>query len=136
MHLPTLNAILNCLSAVLLLAGRWAVAHHRIPLHRNLMRAAFGVSTAFLVSYLIHHAQAGSTKFLGAGWVRPVYFSILISHTILAAAIVPLIFRTLWLALHDRFEDHKRWATWTWPLWMYVSATGVVIYVMLYHLGT
>ncbi len=98
------------------------------------MGLAFVTSCAFLVSYLIYHAYAGSKRFPHTGWIRPVYFSILISHTILATAIVPLILRALYLALRQRFSDHARLARWTWPLWMYVSVTGVVIYAMLYHL--
>lgn len=134
-HLPTINALLNATSAALLLAGRIAIHKNNTKAHQILMRLAFVVSALFLAGYLIHHARAGSTRFLGQGWPRSVYFSILISHTLLAVAIVPLIFRTLFLALKNRFDEHKKWARWTWPLWMYVSVTGVVIYVMLYRLN-
>lgn len=99
------------------------------------MILAFTVSTLFLAGYLTHHAINGSTRFLGQGWIRHVYFSILLSHTLLAAAIVPLVFRTLFLAYRARFDDHKKWARWTWPIWIYVSVTGVVIYVMLYQIN-
>jgi putative membrane protein len=98
------------------------------------MAAAFVSSTLFLVGYLTYHAQAGTTRFMGQGWVRPVYFAILISHTILAAVIVPLALTTLGFALKGTFQKHKRIARWTLPVWLYVSVTGVVIYLMLYHL--
>lgn len=98
------------------------------------MKTAFVVSTVFLISYLAYHARAGATRFTGTGPIRSVYFSILITHTILAALIVPLILRTIFLAMGNRFEEHRRWARWTWPLWMYVSVTGVVVYWMLYRL--
>lgn len=133
--LPTVNAFLNGLCAALLLGGLVAIKNRNISLHNIFMRTAFGVSVLFLISYLTYHAQVGSMRFPGQGWIRPIYFLILISHTILAALIVPLVLRTLFLALKNRYEDHKRWARWTWPLWMYVSVTGVVIYLMLYRLS-
>jgi uncharacterized membrane protein YozB (DUF420 family) len=133
-QLPALNAALNGSCALLLAAGFVSIKKKNIALHNILMRAAFAVSVLFLISYLIYHYQAGSTKFQGQGWIRPVYFSILLSHTILATLIVPLVLRTIYLALRQRFEDHRRWARWTWPLWMYVSVTGVTIYWMLYQL--
>ena len=98
------------------------------------MSTAFGVSVLFLVSYLTHHALHGSTRFTGTGWVRTVYFSILISHTILAVVIVPLVLRTVYLASKRRYAEHKAIARWTLPLWLYVSVTGVVVYWMLYQL--
>ena len=130
--LPTLNVLLDATSTFFLLLGFFAIRAKKITLHRTFMGLAFASSTIFLASYLYYHYHAGSVRFTGTGWIRPVYFAILISHTILATAIVPLIFRTLYLAWRNRFEDHRRWARWTWPLWIYVSVTGVVIYAMLY----
>lgn len=130
--LPALNATLNGTSAILLLAGRSFIRRGRMPAHRLLMLAAICTSSAFLCSYLYFHAHAGSVHFQGHGWSRPLYFSILISHTILAAAIVPLILVTLSRALRARYALHQAIARWTFPLWMYVSVTGVVIYFMLY----
>lgn len=97
------------------------------------MLAAFFCSTVFLISYLVYHFQVGSVGFKGQGWIRPVYFTILISHTILAAAVVPLALITLFRALRERFDTHRRIARWTFPIWLYVSVTGVVIYLMLYE---
>jgi putative membrane protein len=133
-YLPTLNAILNSTSAVLLLAGFVFIKRKNITAHKICMGMAFLTSVLFLTSYLYHHYHAGSTKFLGIGWIRIVYFSILISHTILAVVIVPLILVSLFRAWSGRYEAHKRIARLTWPLWMYVSVTGVVIYWMLYRL--
>ncbi len=132
--LPTLNAVLNFSSAVLLSAGFYFIKRDKIAEHRLCMMAAFLTSTVFLCSYLYYHYHAGSKHFQGTGWIRPVYFTILLSHTVLAAAIVPMILITLWKALRMEFEAHQRIARWTWPLWMYVSVTGVVIYLMLYRL--
>ncbi len=131
--LPTLNAFLNGASALLLTAGFLFIRSRQIPAHRACMVAAFFTSIAFLTSYLIYHAHHGSTPFPGTGWIRPVYFGILISHTALAVLIVPLVLRTLFLALRSRWESHRRIARWTLPLWLYVSVTGVVIYWMLYR---
>lgn len=133
-HLPTVNAALNTVSAALLVLGYRAVRRGRIGAHRLFMTCALATSTLFLASYLYHHAHAGSTRFTGTGWIRPVYFAILISHTILAAAIVPMILVTVTRAVRGRFESHARLARWTWPVWMYVSVTGVVVYWMLYRL--
>jgi uncharacterized membrane protein YozB (DUF420 family) len=105
----------------------------RVAAHRALMLTAVATSTLFLISYLYYHAHVGSVHFQGRGWSRPVYFSILTSHTILAAAIVPLVIVTLSRALSERFDQHRAIARWTYPLWLYVSVTGVVIYFMLYH---
>jgi uncharacterized membrane protein YozB (DUF420 family) len=131
---PALNATLNGSSAVLLLIGRWFIGRGRISIHRAFMIAALVSSSAFLVSYLYYHAHVGSVHFQGQGWSRPVYFSILISHTILAAVVVPMVIITVSRALRERFDRHRAIARWTFPVWMYVSVTGVIIYVMLYHL--
>jgi putative membrane protein len=133
-NLPALNATLNAASAVLLLFAYRAIRSHEVERHRALMLSAASVSTAFLVCYLVYHAQVGSVRFLGRGPARVVYFTILVSHTILAAAIVPLVLRTLYLGLRRDDFRHRRIARWTFPLWLYVSVTGVVIYAMLYHL--
>jgi len=131
--LPAINATLNATSAVLLFNGYRLIRKKRITGHKRSMIAACCTSTLFLISYLTYHYFHGSTPFAGQGWVRPVYFSILISHTILAAAIVPLALITLIRALRERFDQHRRIARWTLPVWLYVSATGVIIYFMLYH---
>jgi uncharacterized membrane protein YozB (DUF420 family) len=132
--LPALNAVLNALSALLLVSGYVCIRRRQITAHKRCMLAAFGVSTLFLTCYLILRFVAGMTHFTGQGWVRPVYFSILLSHTILAAAIVPMVIVTLVRALRADFERHVRLARWTLPLWLYVSITGVLIYWLLYHL--
>lgn len=131
--LPSLNAGLNSTSAILLAAGLVFIRRHNPVAHRRCMTAALVSSCVFLISYLTYHAQVGSTSFTGEGWIRPVYFSILISHTILAAVIVPLVLITVRRALRSDFDRHRRIARWTLPLWFYVSVTGVVIYVLLYH---
>jgi uncharacterized membrane protein YozB (DUF420 family) len=130
----SINATLNGTSAVLLLVGRNLIARGRMAAHRAVMITAVVTSSLFLISYLYYHAHVGSVRFQGQGWSRPVYFSILISHTILAAAIVPLVIITLSRGLRERFDRHRVIARWTYPLWLYVSVTGVVIYLMLYHL--
>ena len=132
--LPAVNATLNASSAVLLVLAYRAIRGHAIERHRKLMLAAAAVSTVFLVCYLVYHAHVGSVRFTGRGPVRTLYFAILITHTILAATIVPLVLRTLFLGLKRRDPQHRRIARWTLPLWLYVSVTGVVIYVMLYQL--
>jgi uncharacterized membrane protein YozB (DUF420 family) len=131
---PVINATLNGCSAVLLVAGRALIARKRIAAHRAVMLTALGTSTLFLISYLYYHAHVGSVHFRGTGWSRPVYLSILISHTILAALIVPMVIVTLSRALRQRFDRHRAIARWTFPLWLYVSLTGVVIYLMLYQI--
>jgi uncharacterized membrane protein YozB (DUF420 family) len=131
---PAINASLNGASAVLLATGRGFIRRGRIAAHRACMIAAVSTSSAFLVSYLYYHAHVGSVHFRGQGWSRPVYFSILTTHTVLAAIIVPLVILTLNRGLRARFDRHRAVARWTYPLWMYVSVTGVVIYLMLYHL--
>jgi uncharacterized membrane protein YozB (DUF420 family) len=132
--LPTLNAALNALAALLLLSGYWFIRRGRRDAHRASMMAAFATSAAFLVSYLIYHANAGSKPFPGTGPIRVVYFTILISHVVLAAAILPLALTTLWRALAGRVDQHRRIARYTLPIWLYVSVTGVAIYGMLYLL--
>lgn len=132
--LPALNALLNSIATLLLLFGFYFIQRREIERHKLCMLLAFATSALFLTSYLIYHYNVGSVPFEKQGWIRPVYFSILISHIILAAAIVPLILATLYQAWRGRFDKHRRLARWTWPLWMYVSVTGVLIYVMLYEL--
>ena len=132
--LPAVNAGLNGTCAALLLTGLFFILRRDIRAHAACMEAAFVVSTLFLVSYLLYHFFHGSTRFPGTGWVRPFYFTILISHTILAAAIVPLAIRTLFLAVKKRFPEHVRLSRWTLPLWLYVSVTGVLVYWMLYRM--
>ena len=132
--LPLLNAIFNSSAAVLLIAGLIAIRRRAVRVHRACMLAAVAVSIAFLVSYLTYHAHAGDVRFLGHGAIRTVYFTILISHVALAFVIVPLVIITLWRALSGRFAAHRAIARWTWPIWMYVSVTGVIVYLMVYRL--
>jgi uncharacterized membrane protein YozB (DUF420 family) len=131
---PVIDASLNGTSAVLLLIGRGYIKRGRMAAHRAVMVAALASSSIFLACYLYYHWHVGSVHFQGQGWSRPVYFSILISHTILAAVIVPMIIITLSRALRERFDRHRAIARWTYLLWMYVSVTGVIVYFMLYHL--
>ena len=132
--LPTLNAFLNTLSTVLLASGYYFIRRRRITAHKRCMVAAVVTSCLFLASYLTYHIQIGSKPFVGQGPIRTVYFSILISHTTLAAAIVPLVIITLRRAWKGNFERHARIARRTLPLWLYVSVTGVVVYWMLYRM--
>ena len=132
--LPALNAGLNSLSALLLVLGYRNIRRQNTAAHRRCMLLAFAASTLFLISYLTYHAQVGSVPFQKQDWIRPVYFTILITHIVLAGAILPLALATLHRAWRGRFEAHRRLARWTLPLWLYVSVTGVVIYVMLYRL--
>jgi putative membrane protein len=132
--LATLNACLNATSALFLLLGRRAIRRMEIDRHRRLMISAAVTSAVFLVSYLTYHATAGSVRFTGQGAVRPLYFAILVSHTLLAVAVLPMALRTLYLGLKRRDDRHRRIARWTYPVWLYVSVTGVVVYVMLYRL--
>jgi len=132
--LPALNATLNGASAVLILIGRSLIRRGRIAAHRAFMIGAVVTSALFLASYLYYHAHVGSVRFQGQGWSRPLYFTILISHTMLAAATLPLVIITLSRALRGRFDRHRALARWTFPIWLYVSVTGVIIYFMLYHL--
>jgi uncharacterized membrane protein YozB (DUF420 family) len=131
---PAINAALNGTSAVLLLVGRGFIMRGRMAAHRAVMITALISSTLFLISYLYYHAHVGSVHFEGEGWSRPLYYTILLTHTVLAAAIVPMVIITLNRALRERFDRHRAIARWTFPLWLYVSVTGVVIYLMLYHL--
>ena len=132
--LPTLNAALNTASAVLVLTGWWLIRHGRRDAHRRTMLLAVATSTLFLVSYLVYHFEVGSVRFAGRGAIRTVYLAVLLSHTVLAAAIVPLVLVTLARALRGRFEAHRALARWTLPLWLWVSASGVVVYWMLYRM--
>jgi uncharacterized membrane protein YozB (DUF420 family) len=132
--LPHLNAGLNATSFLLLLVGFYFIRRGRVAAHRASMVAALAVSGLFLVSYVVYHYNYGSVKFTGQGPVRPVYFFILFTHVVLAAAIVPLVFVTVRRALRRDYVRHRRIARWTYPLWLYVSVTGVVVYLMLYQL--
>jgi putative membrane protein len=129
-----LNATLNGTSAILLAAGYAAIRSSKRALHKKLMLSAFAVSCTFLVSYLVYHYRVGHVAFHGQGWIRPVYFALLISHTVLAIVIVPLILITLRRAFLERFDKHRLIARWTLPLWFYVSVTGVIIYLMVYQI--
>jgi uncharacterized membrane protein YozB (DUF420 family) len=132
--LPAVNAVLNATSALLLAIGYLCIRRKKITAHKICMLSAFGTSTLFLISYLTYHYHVGSIRFAGRGGIRILYFAILTSHTILAAAIVPLVLVTLSRALKGRFDRHVRIARWTLPIWLYVSVTGVIVYWMLYHL--
>jgi putative membrane protein len=132
--LPHLNATLNATSGVLLVSGFLLIRRHHIAAHRACMLAALTASILFLISYLIYHAHHGTTRFAGQGFARPVYFFILTTHTTLAVIIVPFVVVTLRRALGGDFLRHRRIARWTFPLWLYVSITGVIVYLMLYQL--
>ena len=132
--LPALNASLNALATVFLVAGWVLIRQRKREAHRACMLAAFAVSTAFLTSYLVYHYNVGSVRFQQQGPIRTVYLTILFTHIVLAIVIVPLIFMSLSRALSARFDKHRRIARWTMPLWLYVSVTGVVVYVMLYRM--
>lgn len=131
-QLPALNAILNSTSAFFLITGFLLIRSKNVPAHRICMGIAFTTSVLFLISYLIYHAKAGAVHYQGTGWVRPVYFTILISHTILAATVPFLATITLVKALRARYDSHRKIARWTLPIWLYVSVTGVIIYLFLY----
>jgi uncharacterized membrane protein YozB (DUF420 family) len=132
--LPAVNATLNAIAAVLLVIGYVLIRRGRIQQHKRVMLAAFTTSALFLVSYVTYHANAGSRPFAGQGAIRILYFAILISHVILAAAILPMALITLTHALRERFDRHLRIARWTLPIWLYVSVTGVLVYLMLYQM--
>ena len=131
--LPAINASLNALSGVLLLIGYRLIRARRVEQHRRVMIAAFVTSSLFLVCYVVYHAQVGSVRFTRQGIVRPLYFTILISHVTLAAAVLPLALVTLSRGLKARYERHRAIARWTFPIWLYVSVTGVLVYVLLYQ---
>ena len=132
--LPALNACLNGLSAIFLTAGFVFIRNGNQTAHRKCMIAAFVISTLFLISYVTYHAHAPRTYFREPEWFRPFYLVILFTHTVLAVAIVPLALTTLYFAIRKKFESHRKIARWTWPVWMYVSVTGVVIYFLLYQI--
>jgi uncharacterized membrane protein YozB (DUF420 family) len=132
--LPALNATLNGISALLLVIGYTLIRRRRIVAHRRVMIAAFATSTLFLISYLIYHGNVGARPFTGQGPIRQVYFAVLISHIVLAATVPPLALITLIRGLRARYDKHARLARWTLPIWLYVSVTGVIVYVMLYQL--
>ena len=131
--LPAINASLNALSGVLLLIGYALIRARKIELHRRFMIAAFAASSLFLVCYVVYHAQVGSVRFTRQGFVRPLYFTILITHVTLAAVVLPLAIVTLSRGLAARYAVHRKIARWTFPIWLYVSVTGVLVYVLLYQ---
>lgn len=133
-ELPALNAALNATSFVLLTTGWFMIRSGRRQAHKWCMIAALVMSALFLTSYVIYHLQVGSVPFQKAGWIRTLYFAVLIPHVILAAAIVPMVLITVSRALSSRFDKHKQIARWTLPLWLYVSVTGVMVYLMLYRM--
>jgi uncharacterized membrane protein YozB (DUF420 family) len=130
---PALNASLNGASAVLIVSGRLFIRRQKIRYHRACMIAAVATSSLFLVSYLYYHAHVRSVHFPGQGWVRLVYFTILLSHTLLAATVIPLVVLSLNYALRGKFDQHRKMVRWTYPVWLYVSVTGVVVYLLLYQ---
>src|SRR5262245_43176884 len=132
--LPAVNAALNFTAAVLIGSGYYFIKQKNIRAHKVCMIAALAVSGLFLTSYLVYHYNVGSVRFTKQGWLRNVYFPLLISHTILAAVVLPMVLRTGFLAFKGRFLSHVRIARWTFPIWIYVSITGVVVYLMLYQL--
>jgi len=132
--LPTVNAVLNSTSALLLGLGYHYIRRQRVAAHRACMLGAFTVSVLFLVSYLTYHAQVGSVRFPGVGALRALYLTVLVSHSVLAAVVPPLAVLTVYRALRGQVDRHRRLARWTLPIWLYVSVTGVVVYLMLYHL--
>jgi uncharacterized membrane protein YozB (DUF420 family) len=131
--LPTVNAVLNASAAILLIWGYTLIRRKQIQAHRKVMIAAFAVSSTFLVCYLIYHYQVGSVRYQKTGALRAIYLGILATHTILAAAVPPLAIVTLSRGLGARFDRHRRIARWTLPIWLYVSITGVIVYLMLYR---
>lgn len=136
LHLPAVNAALNGVAAVLLVAGLIAIKSGARRGHERFMLAALLVSAAFLACYLYFHfavARGIHTRFNGTGWTRPAYYVLLISHTVLAAVNLPMVLRTFWLAHRERWADHRRWAKFTFPIWLYVSVTGVLVYLVLYQ---
>ncbi len=132
--LPHINAALNATTGLLLAFGRVQIARRRVAAHRGAMLAALGVSALFLVGYITYHLSAPIFVFRGHGLIRPVYYALLISHVLLAALSIPIILVTAWRGLHRDDIRHRRWARWTWPVWMYVSVSGVAVYLMLYQI--
>jgi putative membrane protein len=132
--LPALNALLNAATALLLAAAYWFIRHRQIRRHRFCMLSAFSLSVLFLVCYVIYHALAGSTRFAGPDAIRPLYYFVLFSHVVLAALVLPLALTTLYRGLRSNFVQHRRIARWTLPIWLYVSMSGVLVYVLLYHI--
>src|SRR5947209_6717900 len=132
--LPAFNATLNLTAAILIGTGIFFIKRKNIRAHKACMIAALVVSSVFLTSYLVYHYNVGTVHFTKQGWIRDIYFPLLVTHTILAIVIVPMVLRTAFLGLSNRFRGHVRIARWTFPAWMYVSVTGVVVYVMLYRL--
>lgn len=132
--LPALNAGLNSMSVAFLIAGFYFIRKRNQKAHLKCMIGALTASTLFLICYLIYHAYAGRTVFRDPEWFRPIYLGILLTHTVLAVVIVPMVFVTLTRAIRTRYELHRRIARWTWPIWMYVSVTGVLIYLLLYQI--
>lgn len=133
-RLPALNAVLNSIATLLLVFGYYFIRRREIQRHKLCMSLAFVTSCLFLVSYLVYHYQVGSVPFTKQGWIRTVYFTVLITHIVLAATVPFLALKTLYHAWREQFDRHRLIARWTWPIWMYVSVTGVAVYVMLYEL--
>lgn len=131
--LPAVNAALNSTCTVLLVIGYLMIKRKNVSAHRACMTAAVATSVLFLISYITYHYNHGSTSFKGEGWTRPVYFTILLTHTVLATVIVPFVLVTFIRALRGQFVRHRSVARWTLPMWLYVSVTGVIVYLMLYH---
>ena len=131
--LPTINAILNATSGILIIIGYIMIRRKKIAAHRACMIGAVSASVIFLISYLVYHFNVGATRFAGTGWSRPVYFTVLVTHTALAAVLAPVVVVTLRRALKGEFARHLKIAKWTFPMWLYVSITGVLVYFMLYH---
>ncbi|MFH1699372.1 MAG: DUF420 domain-containing protein [Candidatus Zixiibacteriota bacterium] len=132
--LPTINAVLNGIATIFLLAGYIQIKKQKQSAHKKLMLSAVVTSALFLISYLVYHQKAGSVPYLKDDWTRPVYFAILIPHIILAALMVPFILRALYLAIKERVEKHRRIVKWVWPVWVFVSLSGIAVYLMLYRL--
>jgi len=132
-YMPPFQALMNSLAAALLALGYYFIRTRNKGAHRNTMIATLAVSAVFLVSYLIYHAQVGYMPFAGQGWIRPIYFTLLFSHILLAAVIVPLVLGTVWFAARGNFTRHPQVARWTLPIWLYVSVSGVVVYLLAFH---
>jgi uncharacterized membrane protein YozB (DUF420 family) len=132
--LPAVNATLNFISAILLLIGRIQIKNSRADLHKKIMITALCSSALFLISYLIYHGAVGSVPYERFDWTRPIYFAVLIPHIILAVVMAPFIILAVYFALRKKFDRHRRLVQWVWPVWMFVSVSGIVVYLMLYHL--